>query len=615
MLQNRRGLSILSLLLVFTLIMGCNSTEPIVKQVSIDGKSIDQIVTMMTLAEKVGQMTQVDKRYLEDIDDIRKYHLGSLLSGGGSTPDINEPSNWADMIDQYQYIAKQSRLSIPLIYGIDAVHGHNNVVGATIVPHNIGLGATRNVGLVKQLAQITAKEVRATGINWTFAPCVANSRDERWGRAYESFGENPELVSAMGKAQVEGFQGDDLSAKNSIVACTKHYIGDGAPTWTTGMHGMIDRGDAQIDETTLRELHLPPYIAAIEAGTASIMASYNSWNGIQLHGHKYLLTDLLKGELGFTGFIVSDWAAIDSVSADYKSSIITSINAGLDMIMVPGELNKSRSYREFMTFLTEAINEGSIPMSRIDDAVTRILKVKESMGLLDAGYENDRALLSSVGSPEHRALARQAVAESVVILQNEGNTLPLSKDVSRIVVAGRGADNVGMQCGGWTISWQGGHGAITEGTSIISGVRELVSENTEVILSIDGSKSQGADAVIVVVGEDPYAEMAGDRADLGLSAEDISVINTVKESGAPMVVVLLSGRPMIITDQLKDSNAFLAAWLPGTEGNGIADVLFGDHAPSGRLSVSWPISMDQIPINIGDANYEPLFPVGYGLVY
>jgi beta-glucosidase len=570
---------------------------------------------MMTLAEKVGQMTQVDKRYLEDIDDIRKYHLGSLLSGGGSTPDINEPVEWADMIDQYQYIAKQSRLGIPLIYGIDAVHGHNNVVGATIVPHNIGLGATGNVGLVKQLAQITAKEVRATGINWTFAPCVANSRDERWGRAYESFGEDPELVSEMGKAQVEGFQGDDLSAKNSIVACTKHYIGDGAPTWTTGMHGMIDRGDAQIDEITLRELHLSPYIAAIEAGTASIMASYNSWNGMPLHGHKYLLTDLLKGELGFTGFIVSDWAAIDSVSADYKSSIITSINAGLDMIMVPGELNKSRSYLEFMDFLTEAVNEGSIPMSRIDDAVTRILKVKESMGLLDSGFKNDRGLLASVGSPEHRAIARQAVAESIVLLQNKENTLPLSKSINKIVLAGRGADNVGMQCGGWTISWQGGHGAITEGSSVIDGVRELVSENTEVLLSVDGSKSQGADAVIVVVGEDPYAEMAGDRTDLGLSVDDLAVINTVKESGAPMVIVLLSGRPMIITDQLKDSNAFLAAWLPGTEGNGIADVLFGDHAPSGKLSVSWPTSMDQIPINFGDTNYEPLFPVGYGLAY
>jgi beta-glucosidase len=243
------------------------------------------------------------------------------------------------------------------------------------------------------------------------------------------------------------------------------------------------------------------------------------------------------------------------------------------------------------------------------------LKVKESMGLLDSGFKNDRGLLASVGSPEHRAIARQAVAESIVLLQNKENTLPLSKSINKIVLAGRGADNVGMQCGGWTISWQGGHGAITEGSSVIDGVRELVSENTEVLLSVDGSKSQGADAVIVVVGEDPYAEMAGDRTDLGLSVDDLAVINTVKESGAPMVIVLLSGRPMIITDQLKDSNAFLAAWLPGTEGNGIADVLFGDHAPSGKLSVSWPTSMDQIPINFGDTNYEPLFPVGYGLAY
>jgi len=604
-----------SILLVLIIVIGCNTTEPVVKQVPINGKSVESIVDMMTLAEKVGQMTQVDRRYLEDIDDIRKYHLGSLLSGGGSNPDINEPSAWADMSDQYQYIAKQSRLGIPLMYGIDAVHGHNNVFGATIVPHNIGLGATGNANLVKQLAQITAKEVRATGINWTFAPCVANSRDERWGRAYESFGENPVLISALGKAQIEGFQGDDLSSTTSIVACTKHYIGDGAPSWATGLGGMIDRGDAQIDESTLRELHLPPYIAAIEAGTATIMASYNSWNGLPLHGHKYLMTDLLKGELGFEGFIVSDWAAIDSLASDYKSSIVVGINAGLDMIMVPGELNKSRSYLEFMSFLTEAVNEGSIPVSRMDDAVTRILKVKESMGLLDSAYENDRTLIPSVGSAEHRAIARQAVAESVVMLQNNENVLPLSKDTKKIVVAGRGADNIGMQCGGWTISWQGGHGAITPGTSIYGGIKELASVNTEVIVSVDGSASIGADAVIVVVGEDPYAEMAGDRTDLELSREDLEVIRAVQASGSPMVIVLLSGRPMIITELLEQTDAFLAAWLPGTEGAGIADVIFGDHAASGKLPVSWPISMSQIPINVGDANYEPLFPVGFGLSY
>ncbi|NQV14186.1 glycoside hydrolase family 3 C-terminal domain-containing protein, partial [bacterium] len=508
------------------------------------------------------------------------------------------------------------RLGIPLIYGIDAVHGHNNVFGATIVPHNIGLGATGNADLVRQLAHLTAKEVRATGINWTFGPCVANSRDERWGRAYESYGEDPVLISRLGKAQVEGFQGGALDAPDAIAACVKHYIGDGAPTWSTGSNGMIDRGDAQIDEATLRALHLPPYIAGIEAGAATIMASYNSWNGVKLHGHQYLLNDVLKEQLGFEGFIVSDWQAIDDIPGDYKSDIIISINAGIDMVMVPGNTSGGgEGYREFIHLLTEAVNEGSIPMSRIDDAVTRILNIKKSMGLLDDAYHNDREFLASVGSAEHRAIARQAVRESMVILKNAENTLLLSKDLTRIVVAGRGANDVGMQCGGWTISWQGGLGDITPGTTVFEGVQELVSDSTEVILSPDGSAATLADAVIVVVGEDPYAEGSGDREDLTLSDEDLAVINMVKSAFVPMVVVLLSGRPMVINEALENSDAFLAAWLPGTEGGGIADVIFGDFSPTGKLSVTWPASMDQIPINQGDPNYDPLFAVGFGLSY
>ncbi|MBT7578769.1 MAG: beta-glucosidase [Candidatus Marinimicrobia bacterium] len=598
------------------LIVACNTTEPVVKHDIIKGKTISSIVESMTLAEKVGQMTQADRRYLIDIDDIKDYYLGSILSGGGSTPEVNEPAAWANMVDIYQSKAAETRLGIPLMYGIDAVHGHNNVIGATIVPHNIGLGATANAELVRQLAQLTAREVRATGINWTFAPCVANSRDERWGRAYESFGEDPQLISELGAAQVSGFQGSSLDAADAIAACTKHYIGDGAPTWLTGEEGLIDRGDAMIDEVTLRALHLPQYIAAMEAGTATIMASYNSWNGEKLHGHKYLMTDILKDELGFQGFIVSDWKGIDGIPGDYKSDIIQSINAGIDMVMVPGDVTKNGcTYREFIETFKEAINEGSIPMSRIDDAVSRILTVKKDMGLLDNAFRNDRSLLASVGSDEHRALARQAVKESVVMLKNSESTLPLSKNATRIVVAGRGADNVGMQCGGWSISWQGSHGDITPGTTIFEGVQELVSENTEVQLSIDGTASSGADAVIVVIGEDPYAEMVGDRENLNLSEADIAVLNTVKSSGVPMVVVLLSGRPMIINEVLNDADGFLAAWLPGTEGGGIVDVIFGEHNPSGKLSVTWPASMEQIPINSGDSEYEPLFPLGFGLNY
>ncbi|MBT3254140.1 MAG: beta-glucosidase [Candidatus Marinimicrobia bacterium] len=603
------------LVLVLQLVVSCNSTEPIVKHVSVTGKSVENIVELMTLAEKVGQMTQADRRYLIDEADITNLHLGSLLSGGGSTPETNNPSSWADMVDRYQDLAAKSRLGIPLMYGIDAVHGHSNVVGATIFPHNIALGATGNPGLVREIAHITAKEVRATGINWTFDPCVANSRDERWGRAYESYGEDPALLAALGQAQVEGYQGASLSDADAIVACTKHYIGDGAPTWTTGKNGKIDRGDAQISEDELRALHLPPYQAAIQGGTATIMASYNSWNGEKLHGQKYLMTDVLKGELGFQGFIVTDWAGIDELPGDYKSDIVESINAGVDMIMVPGDTSKDGyTYREFITKLIEAANEGLIEMSRIDDAVTRILNVKKSMGLLDAPYHNDRNLIPHVGSSEHRAVARQAVRESVVLLRNE-SVLPLSKDIATIVVAGRGANDVGMQCGGWTISWQGGMGDITPGTTVLDGVQAMVSSSTQVVHSPDGTIVSNADAVIVVVGETPYAEMHGDRDNLVLSNEDIEVINTVKASGKPMVVVLLSGRPIIITDIIEEADAFLAAWLPGTEGNGITDVIFGDYSPTGKLSVTWPTDMSQIPINVGDSNYAPLFPVGYGLTY
>jgi len=615
MFKNIASHKLLLLIVLGQLWMGCNSTEPVIKQESLQGKSVDSIVQMMTLAEKVGQMTQADRGFLVNESDIKNYKLGSLLSGGGSSPEINEPAAWADMLDRYQGLAAQTRLGIPLLYGIDAVHGHNNVRGVTIFPHNIGLGATGNTDLAEEIARITAKEVRATGINWTFAPCVANSRDERWGRAYESYGEDPDLIAALGRAQVRGFQGASLNSRESIAACTKHYIGDGATTWNTGSDGKIDQGDTQISEAELRALHLPPYLAAIQAGTATIMASYNSWNGLKLHGHRYLMTDLLKGELAFEGFIVSDWAAIDALPGDYKSDIIESINAGIDMVMVPGDTRKrGHGYREFISLLTEAVNEGSIEISRIDDAVTRILNIKKSMGLLDAPYSNDRSLIAQVGSPEHRAVARQAARESVVMLKNE-NTLPLSKTLSTIVVAGRGADNIGMQCGGWSISWQGGMGAITPGTTILEGVQASVSSTTQVVYSEDGSAASSADAVIVVVGEEPYAEGAGDQANLSLSNEDIAVLNRVQASGKPMVVVLLSGRPLIVTEVMENAQAFLAAWLPGTEANGITDVIFGDYHPTGKLSVTWPTDMNQIPINLGDSNYAPLFPVGFGLSY
>ncbi len=603
-------------LLAFLTISGCNSTQPLTQPVSIVGKSVADIVQIMTVDEKIGQMSQVDRRYLDDDQDIKRYALGSLLSGGGSTPAVNSPEAWADMVDEYQAIAQSTRLGIPLIYGIDAVHGHNNVVGATVMPHHIGLGAANNPTLVHELAHITASEVRATGITWTFSPCVAVARDDRWGRTYESYSEDPVITASLGRAAVAGFQGSDLAAPDAIAACVKHYIGDGGTAYGTGWDGGNDRGDTQVDEGTLRALFLPPYVAGIEAGTATIMISYSSWNGEKCHGHGYLINDVLKGELGFKGFVVSDWAGINEIPGDYKSDIVRGIMAGIDMIMIPGDTSRGGyTYHEFMKLFKAAVTEGLIPMERIDDAVTRILTVKKNMGLLDHPWKNDRALLASVGSSEHRVMARQAVRESLVLLKNDSGTLPLSRDFQKIVVTGRGADDVGMQSGGWTISWQGGHGDITPGTSILEGIQAAAGSNTEILHSDAGSDYQQADAIVVVVGEDPYAEYMGDRSDLSLGAEDLELINRVDAAGVPYVVVLISGRPMIVTDVIEKADAFLAAWLPGTEGDGIADVLFGDYTPSGKLPFSWPRTMEQIPINYGDADYDPLFPLGYGLNY
>lgn len=593
----------------------CNGTEPMVKPESIKGKSVAEIVDMMTLEEKLGQMTQVDRQFLDDINDIERYKLGSLISGGGSTPEVNTPKAWADMLAEFQKVAMETRLGIPLIYGIDAVHGHNNVVGATVIPHHIGLGATRDPDLVRKLARMTACEVRATGINWTFGPCLANSRDERWGRSYEGFSEYVDLINTLGKAEVEGFQGRDLAAPDAIAACAKHFAGDGGTVYGTGLNGRIDRGDTRLDETSFMALHVDQYRGAIEAGTATVMASFNSWNGLKCHGNKYLLTDMLRDELGFDGFVVSDWRGHEEISGDYKADLVRAINAGIDMIMVPGDSsNGGKTYHEFYAIFKESAEEGLIPMKRIDEAVTRILEVKNRMGLLDSAPLNDGSLLATVGSDAHRRLARQAVRESVVLLKNNG-ILPLAKNARRIVVAGRGADDIGMQCGGWTVEWQGNHGDILPGTSILKGVSAAVSKTTEIVHSRDGSSAAGADAVILVVGEDPYAEMVGDREKLALSEEDLSVIERVKTAGVPMVIVLLSGRPMIVSDVIESSNAFLAAWLPGTEGDGVTDVIFGDYAPTGKLPFSWPVSMDQIPINVGDSDYTPLYEFGFGLTY
>ncbi|MCD6100024.1 MAG: glycoside hydrolase family 3 C-terminal domain-containing protein [Candidatus Marinimicrobia bacterium] len=591
-----------AVLVVLSMLFACSNelndsfTTPAIE------KEIDRLLSQMTLEEKVGQMTQVDIRYIKKPEDVIKYGFGSILSGGGATPTPNTPEAWADLYDSLQTLALRTRLGIPIIYGIDAVHGHNNVKGAVIFPHNIGMGATRNPDLVKKACEITAVEVAATGIDWTFGPCVAVTRDERWGRTYESFGESPDLVSEMAKAEVEGFQGTSLDDPLSIVACAKHFIGDGGTT------GGVDQGNTEVDEETLRKIHLPGYISAIKAGVGTIMASYSSWNGIKCHGNKYLITTLLKGELGFEGFVVSDWAAIDQLPGDYRSDIKTAINAGIDMVMVPDK------YEEFISNLIDLVEKGDVSQSRIDDAVRRILRVKFKLGLFENPFSN-RDLLPKIGCEEHRMIARQCVRESLVLLKNKNNILPLSKNLKRIHVSGKNADDIGNQCGGWTITWQGSSGNITDGTTILQGIKKAVSSETEVTYSFDGSGAEGADVAIAVLGERPYAEMKGDRQDLSLDSDDLRTLENLRKANVPTVVILITGRPLIITEQLDSMDALLVAWLPGTEGDGIADVLFGDFSPKGKLPVSWPRDMSQIPINIGDANYDPLFPYGFGLTY
>jgi len=600
--------SITSLFLLLSL-FGCKSMKS--NNVSMDVAFVDSLIQEMTIDEKIGQMTQVDQQFLNEISDISKYGFGSLLSGGGSTPQVNEPKAWAEMYDLYQREALNSRLKIPLLYGIDAVHGHNNVVGATIFPHNIGLGATRDAKLVESVARATALEVAATGIDWDFAPCLAVPNDFRWGRTYEGFSENTELVTELGNAAILGYQSANINNPNSVLACAKHFIGDGGTLFGTGLNGKIDRGNLAISEEELRKTHLPPFKKAVESGVATFMAAYNTWNDVRCHANKYLLTDILKDELGFKGFVVSDWAAIEMIPGDYKSDIIISINAGIDMVMVPGAVKfGNESYEKFMRLFKESIEDGSIPISRVDDAVKRILLIKKQSGLFDRPF-SDQQLLSHIGSQKHREIAREAVRKSLVLLKNDDDLLPLPKNGKTIIVAGRGADNIGMQSGGWTISWQGEMENKTEGTSVLEAIKSAVDPSVSVQYSKDGRNVEG-DVAVVVIGEEPYAEMEGDREDLSLNKKDLDVIKHLKSKNIPVVVILFSGRPMIITNEIDQWDSLLAAWLPGTEGQGISDVLFGDYSPTGKLSFSWPKSIDQLPISMTD---DHLFNFGDGLSY
>lgn len=616
--------------------MTFSSTPPIYQDASASiATRVGDLLNRMTLEEKIGQMTQVEKNSLTP-DDVRDHLIGSVLSGGGGYPPDNTPAGWFKMIRDFQKAALQTRLGIPMLYGVDAVHGHNNLYGAVIYPHNIGLGAARDPQLVYRIGRATAEELVATGVYWNFAPTVAVPLDIRWGRTYEGFSQDHHLVGQLATAYIQGLQGESLGDSLSVLASPKHYVGDGGTIWgssdkifaapdSVAIRGInapfeykLDQGDTRLDEAALRQVHLAPYLAAIAAGAQVIMASLSSWNGVKLHAHRYLLTDVLKGELGFSGFIVSDWEGIDPVSADYYQAVVAAINAGIDMSMVP------QDYQRFISTLRRAIDNGDIPLTRIDDAVKRILTVKFKVGLFERPFPDHRHL-SLVGAQEHRALAREAVAKSIVLLKNDQQTLPLSKSLPLILVAGQAADDIGLQCGGWTIEWLGKSGYITLGTTILEGIRAAISPTTRIEYDSTGNFNHlvtasgepvKAEAGILLLAEEPYAEGFGDRADLTLSTQDVRLIERLRLRCHQLVVILITGRPLIVTDQLPLIDALVAAWLPGTEGQGVADVLFGDKKFTGRLSFTWPRGMEQIPIVFPfpqGEGAEPLFPFGYGL--
>ena len=625
-------------LLAVLLLAACSSTvtptaPPAASPPAAPAASIDQrveaLLAQMTLAEKIGQMTQVEKGSITPRDVTRTF-IGSVLSGGGGSPASNTPADWLAMVGDYQQAALATRLGIPLLYGVDAVHGHAAVVGATVFPHNIGLGAADDPELMRQIGRATAQEMAATGIRWNFAPVVAVPQDVRWGRTYESYGEDPALVSRLAVPYIEGLQNDVNGQRfgdpATVLATPKHFVADGgtaygsSTTVNMGVQYLLDQGDAPIDDAMLRAIHLPSYQAAIDAGAASVMASFSSIDGVKMHANHDLLLGLLRDELGFAGFVVSDWQGIDQIPGDYTSDVVTAINAGIDMVMTPYD------YKLFIDTLTEAVEDGDVSMERIDEAVGRILRVKFEMGLFDGDPMQPGAPLDVVGSAEHRALARQAVRQSLVLLKNTQNALPLIEDTPLIYVGGEAADDIGIQIGGWATQWQGQAGDITDGTTILEGIREVSKPGSNVVHDAAGrfdsfTNAQGgqllADAAIAVVAERPYAEGVGDSADLALPPADLAMVQRMRASSRRLVVIVLAGRPVDISALLPLADALLVAWLPGSEGAGVADALFAKSPFTGALPYTWPRSVDQLPFDFASLPAEgpaaPLFPAGFGL--
>jgi beta-glucosidase len=590
-------------------------------------KRITDLMAGMTVEEKVGQLVQGDIASLTP-DDVRRYRLGSILAGGNSDPGGRydaSPAEWLALADAFYDASMDTSnggKAIPLLFGIDAVHGQSNIIGATLFPHNIGLGAARNPELLRQIGGITALETRVTGMEWTFAPTVAVPQDDRWGRTYEGYSESPEVVASYAGAMVEGLQGrvgtPEFLDGRHVIASVKHFLGDGGTT------GGKDQGDTRISEPDLVRIHAAGYPPAIAAGAQTAMASFNSVNGEKMHGHRHYLTDVLKGRMQFGGFVVGDWNGHGQVKGCTTTDCPATINAGLDMAMA------SDSWKGFYETTLAAAKDGRITPQRLDDAVRRILRVKFRLGLFEAGRPSSRAVggqFALIGAPEHRAVARQAVRESLVLLKNQNGLLPLSPK-QRILVAGDGADDVGKQAGGWTLNWQGTGTTrkdFPNADSIYEGIaRQATAAGGEAVLAVDGRYAVKPDVAVVVFGEDPYAEFQGDRPTLAYkpgNETDLDLLKRLKAEGIPVVAVFLSGRPLWVNREINAADAFVAAWLPGSEGAGIADVLLRgadgrvQHDFKGRLSFSWPRTATQYANNVGQKDYDPLFAFGFGLTY
>jgi beta-glucosidase len=599
---------------------------PFAKDPALEEK-VAALLKKMTVEEKVGQVVQGDICCIKP-EDMKKYHLGSILAGGGSAPGNNERApakEWLALADEFYNASidtSNGGVGIPMIWGIDAMHGHSNIVGAVLFPHNVGLGATNNPKLLADIARVTAEQVRTTGIDWTFAPTVTVPQDDRWGRAYEGYSEDPKLVASYAGVFVKGLQGDpaspDFLRGKYVISSTKHFLADG------GTFEGRDQGDAKIPETEVRDIHNAGYVPAIENGVQTIMISFSSWNGEKLTGHKGLMTDVLKKRMNFDGFTVGDWNGHGQVKGCTNDNCPQALNAGLDMYMAPD------SWRGLYENLVKQVKDGTVSMERLDDAVTRILRVKFRAGVFDGVAPSKRTLggdFKMLASPEQRALARDAVRQSLVMLKNNGGLLPLAPN-KHVLVAGDGADSISKQSGGWTITWQGtglSNADFPGGTSVWGGVKAAVKAGGGTAeLSTDGSYKKKPDVAVVVFGENPYAEFQGDlkvQTLPGTMTQHLEIMKKFQDEKIPVVAILLSGRPLWQNRELNLANAYVAAWLPGSEGGGIADVLFRkkdgavNYDFTGKLSYSWPRDATGTPLNVNKEPYDPLFPFGFGLSY